>query len=227
MTRWNDTRFRLERFTELGMAIRRRRASTPVARGHVVWIHGLGESGLCFEAAISDPRLAAWHHVVPDLLGYGKSIWPEVALGLEQHAAGLDLLLDRLQIDSVVLVGHSMGGVIGTYLADRRRRRVRALVNVEGNISPADCTFSRVASGTTLDAFLDGVYDRALDDLYASVAAAEEPDDGPRERASVIRGYGASLQQCDPRTLHRNSADLVAVSDREQLAAQLAALDTV
>ena len=225
-TRWNEARFRIERFTELGMAIRRRRATSARGRGTIVWIHGLGESGLCFESAICDPRLAAWTHVVPDLLGYGKSVWPEVALGLEQHAAGLDLLLDRLGLDDIALVGHSMGGVIGTYLCDRQRQRVRAFVNVEGNLSPADCTMSRIVADRSLADFLDGGYDLALDELFASAAPVGAPEEGPRERAAVIRAYAASLQMADPRTLHRNSVDLVEVSERETLGDQLAALAT-
>lgn len=224
MTRWNQARFRLERFTELGMALRIGRA-VGETRGAVFWIHGLGESGLCFEQVICDPRLGEWHHVVPDLLGYGKSSWPEQALGLEQHAAGLDLLLDRLGLDSVVLVGHSMGGVIGTYLTDRRRRRVRSFVNVEGNLSPADCTFSSLVADFTVEAFLDAGYDAFLDRLYAAAASPDEiREDGSKERAAVIRAYGASLQMGDPRTLHRNSVDLVEASAAETLAERLADL---
>ena len=42
----------------------------------VLWIHGLGESGLCFERLLARPDLADWQHVVADLPGYGRTAWP-------------------------------------------------------------------------------------------------------------------------------------------------------
>lgn len=219
MSHWREDRFRLERFTELGMAVRRKSAED--ARGTLFYIHGLGESGLCFERVICDPRLAAWNHVVPDMIGYGKSAWPEKPFSLERHAAGLDLLMDRLRLGPVTLVGHSMGGVIGLYLAERRRTRIDGFFNIEGNISPADCTGSAVAAGQSLDEWLDGGFHAFLNDLYQP----NDPDDPNAERNPVLRAYGASAQMGDPRTFHVNSCDLVRESAEETLAARLARLD--
>ncbi len=221
---WREERFRLERFTELGMAVRRRTAEpgqNEPAKGTLFYIHGLGESGLCFERVICDPRLAAWTHVVPDMIGYGKSAWPEQPFSLERHAAGLDLLMDRLQLDSVTLVGHSMGGVIGLYLADRRRTRIEGFVNIEGNISPADCTGSGVAADQSLQEWLDGGFQAFLSDLYDP----NDPEDPGSERNQVLQAYGASAHMSDPRTFHLNSCDLVRESAEETLAARLAELD--
>ncbi|MCG8459387.1 MAG: alpha/beta hydrolase [Holophagales bacterium] len=245
MSPWNEARFQLERFTELGMAIRRRRSSE--GGRAVLWIHGLGESGLCFEPVICDPRLSDHHHLVPDLIGYGKSTWPEQPLSLEQHAASLDLLLDRLGLERVTLVGHSMGGVIGLYLSSRHRRRVERFVNVEGNISPADCTSSRSASAHSLEEWLDHGYDDFLDQLHARGAPAarsparpkgatiggtvesegEEPGDAAEttEAPAVLRAYSASIHMADPRAFHRNSLELVRESDREDLAERQGTLE--
>ena len=222
-THWRKERFRLKRFTELGMAVRRKAAEpaqSKPTRGTLFYIHGLGESGLCFERAICDPRLAAWTHVVPDMIGYGKSAWPEQPFNIERHAAGLDLLMDRLQLDSVTLVGHSMGGVIGLYLADRRRTRIEGFVNIEGNISPADCTGSGIAAGQSLEEWLDGGFQTFLDDLYEP----NDPQDLSQERNQILQAYGASAYMCDPRTFHVNSCDLVRESAEETVAARLAQL---
>lgn len=216
---WPEARFRLERFTELGMAVRRKTAVGSL--GTLFYIHGLGESGLCFERLITDPRLDRWTHVVPDLIGYGKSVWPEQPFSLERHAAGLDLLMDRMGLGQVTLVGHSMGGVISCHLGDRRRSRVRGLVNIEGNISPADCTGSAVAAGFTLNQWLDGEFERFVDG-YCDPRDPEDPGD---ERSEVLRAYSASARICDPRTLHLNSRDLVRESGTETLAHRLGRLD--
>src|SRR5258706_725558 len=57
----------------------------------VVYVHGLGESGLCFERLAQHPALAHLRHVVPDLPGYGRSPWPPLATSLAEladHLAG-------------------------------------------------------------------------------------------------------------------------------------------
>jgi pimeloyl-ACP methyl ester carboxylesterase len=52
----------------------------------VLWIHGLGESGLCFESLLDRPDLADWRHLVPDFPGYGRTAWPGAPLPLAEQA---------------------------------------------------------------------------------------------------------------------------------------------
>ena len=60
---------------ECGMFVRESRPQGVC--GTIVYIHGLGESGLCFERLIAEPRLDRWHQLAPDLPGYGKSPFPD------------------------------------------------------------------------------------------------------------------------------------------------------
>jgi pimeloyl-ACP methyl ester carboxylesterase len=62
---------------EHGMYIREAGHESP--RVTVLYVHGLGESGLCFEGLLGDPRLRRWRHLAPDLPGYGKSFLEEAA----------------------------------------------------------------------------------------------------------------------------------------------------
>jgi pimeloyl-ACP methyl ester carboxylesterase len=55
----------------------------------LLWIHGLGESGLCFEKIVGHPRLKPLRHLVPDLPGYGRSAWPQEPMTLEAAAGHL------------------------------------------------------------------------------------------------------------------------------------------
>ena len=50
----------------------------------LVWIHGLGDSGLTFERALE--LLPGYRHRVPDLISYGRSPWRRQPLGLAEHA---------------------------------------------------------------------------------------------------------------------------------------------
>lgn len=221
LDRFTPARLGLERLSELGLAVRRRGPQSP--RATIVYIHGLGESSLCFEALISDPRLDAWQHLAIDLLGYGRSIWPERPFDLEQHAASIELLLDRLQIDQAMLVGHSMGSVVALLLAERGSLDIPFLLDVEGNVTFDDCTFSSIASGQTLEHWLEAGYADFIDHIHFLAEEGRDTSDAAKEGARVMRAYGASAHFADPRTLYRDAVDLVRLSKTDELAARRAA----
>jgi pimeloyl-ACP methyl ester carboxylesterase len=76
-------------------------------------------------------RLAAGHDVVvPDLPGYGASQRPEWARSPRDLAILTLQLLDRMELDEVVLVGIGFGGFIAAEMATMNRARLRRLVLV-------------------------------------------------------------------------------------------------
>jgi len=179
----------------------------------LVWIHGLGESGLCFEKIVGHPRLKPLRHLVPDLPGYGRSAWPENPMTLDAVTEHVALWLSERGEVPVVLVGHSMGGYVGQILAENHPKLLAAFVNVEGNISGDDCTVSAQAAAQALDAFVSDGFDKILDSVYR--AGASDP---------ALRGACASLRLCDPRTFHLHARELVRASREETLAPRLAHL---
>ena len=77
----------------------------------ILFVHGLLGSNRNWSHLVD--RLDDEHRVViPDLFGHGASAKPEGDYGVAAHAATLRDLLDRLGIESVTLVGHSLGGGI-------------------------------------------------------------------------------------------------------------------
>lgn len=66
--------------------------------------------------------------VTPDLPGFGQSATSAEAPDLGVMADGVLRLLDRLELDDVVLGGLSMGGYVAMEILRRRPDRVRALV---------------------------------------------------------------------------------------------------
>ena len=202
-------RFQISHSQEKNLFLRR--LSNDRSEGTLLYIHGLGESGLCFERVMADTRLDSWNHLTPDLAGYGKSPWPSNPLSLQRHADHLSELLEHLSLERVVIVGHSMGGVIGTLLCEKFPQKVSAFINVEGNISLPDCSYSSRAAHYPLETWLAEGYDQFLEALYRD-----------EREASVLRPYCSSIQMCDPRTFHLNSTELVAMSEEETLANRLA-----
>ena len=103
--------------------------------GSVIYIHGLGESGLCFRGVAGSQRLSDWNHIVPDLSGYGRSIWPERGVSLEEHAERIAGIIKKIVTRPIIILGHSMGGVIGQIICETYPGLVDGFFNVEGNIS--------------------------------------------------------------------------------------------
>jgi pimeloyl-ACP methyl ester carboxylesterase len=108
-----------------GVRLAYRTAGDP-ANPPMLLLHGLGDSGADWEPVL--PALAADFHVhVLDLRGHGASDDPA------EHSFELmrdDVIgwLDTLGIDRCVLVGHSMGAVVATLVAERAPHRITRLV---------------------------------------------------------------------------------------------------
>lgn len=200
----------LRRFED-GLSLREH--GGPRGRGAILYIHGLGESGLSLEGIATRPELADWRHVVPDLPGYGRSLWPEEPMPLVAVADMLAARLRSWNAAPAVVLGHSMGGVVATLLGERHPDVVRAVIDVEGNKSLSDCTYSSRADADAREAFLGDGYRKLLDGIW-ELGADREP----------LRGYYASMRFADPRTLWLHSTELVAYSREEAMARRLAAL---
>ena len=146
----------------------------------LVWIHGLGEASICFDDVIA--RMPGWTHVLPDLPGYGRSPWPDEPPSLDALA---DQLAAWLGTSAPVVIGHSMGGVLALMLAERAP--VRAIVNVEGNISRGDCTFSGRAAGWSREDFRARGFGELRDWIF-ELSLKDRP----------MRGYYAALAFASP-----------------------------
>jgi pimeloyl-ACP methyl ester carboxylesterase len=179
----------------------------------IVYIHGLGESGLCFERLIADDRLRRWTHLIPDLPGYGKSPWPAAPLKLEEFSDLLAQWLNEQGIKNSMIIGHSMGGVIGMILCEKYPECARVFINIEGNVSYDDCTISRTITATGLEEFISHGQERLLSKIYQG---------GFRDM--TLRTYHASLLMCDPRSLYFNSRELVEISRSEEIPGRLSGL---
>jgi pimeloyl-ACP methyl ester carboxylesterase len=107
------------------------------AFGHgptVVLVHGLGSRADHWLATAR--RLSRTHRVVlVDLPGHGASAMP-TPFSLERATTSLDLALAAEGRGPVVLVGHSLGGLVAASEALAHPERVRALVLVETALRP-------------------------------------------------------------------------------------------
>lgn len=179
----------------------------------LLYLHGLGESGLCFERLARRPALATARQLIPDLPGFGRSPWPEVPMSFADLVDHVAAWLGAQGEGRVTLVGHSLGGVLALLFAERHPALVARLVNVDGNICADDCVFSGEAAAIALERFCSGGFEAMRDRIYR---------DGIEDEA--LRGYYASMRLCDPRAYHLSSSELLEISRREDVAERLARL---
>jgi len=119
-------------------------------RGSVIaLVHGLGSRP---DHWLGTARLLARrHHVLlVDLPGHGLSEMPN-PFSLDRAVDAMEQALDAETSEPVILVGHSVGGLVATRLALEHPERVRALVLVETALAPQFSGHDREALLAALD----------------------------------------------------------------------------
>jgi 3-oxoadipate enol-lactonase len=192
---------------EHGMMVRRERIDVSGRAPRVVWIHGLGESSVSFEPVVA--ALPGYQHVLVDLPGYGRSPWPDATNSLPELAQHLASWLD--EEPPATIIGHSMGGVLCTFIAERTA--VRAVIDIDGNLTRGDCTFSALAAAYSLEEFVAHGFAELRAKAY--VDGVKRPE---------LRTYHAAMCFASPHMFHRHSVELVELSQAGTLTSRLAAL---
>ncbi|MFC4104702.1 alpha/beta fold hydrolase [Micromonospora zhanjiangensis] len=118
----------------------------PVEGRSLVVLHGLTGHGRRWRTLASE-ELPTRRVVAPDLRGHGRSAH-EPPWSLEQHATDVLSMMDALDLETVPVVGHSLGAAVAVHLARRAPRRIDRLVLLD----PAMGIPSRVAGQLAHDA---------------------------------------------------------------------------
>ena len=92
----------------------------------LVLLHGLGDGAADWDG-VAPAFAGRWRVYAPDLRGHGRSGWPG-DYSVELMEADVLGFLDALELGRVVLIGHSMGGLVGYLVAGDHPERVRRLI---------------------------------------------------------------------------------------------------
>ncbi|PBP17160.1 alpha/beta hydrolase, partial [Diplocarpon rosae] len=109
--------------------------STSPSSRTTLFIHGLGSSS-CFYSTIIPSLASQTRCVALDTPGSGLSEFGAQEQSIESIAGDAIALLDALDVKEVVVVGHSMGGMVASWLAAEYPARVKGVVLL-GPVNPA------------------------------------------------------------------------------------------
>ncbi len=168
----------------------------------LLFIHGLGESGQCFQEVFVDRRFDTCNIIVLDLIGYGKS--SEAAdgdYGFEAHIVKLWKIIAYFKIHDLIVIGHSMGGDIATLLCDSdKNKKIVKFVNIEGGLTQYDLFISQEA----VKAEETGNFTHWFHDEFMMAKVLGSWG----QKYPSCRRYYSSLRYCRPEAFLANAREL-------------------
>ncbi len=200
-------------------------------RGHgppILLIHGFGASGFTWSKIV--PRLAAHYRVITlDLKGFGRSKKPrDGRYTLRDQAAAVMNVIERLDLNGMTLVGHSMGGgvalLVAMTLERQAPRRLSLLVLIDSIAFPQPLPhFVTILRVPVLGSLIIGLAPATW--LVRYVLNFAYFDRGKIERA-FVEEYAAALRcQCGRAALIATARALIP-PDIDRLVAQYRTMRT-
>lgn len=105
----------------------------------IIFIHGLGCAGSFDYVEIANRKEFLGHRrILIDLLGAGYSDKPlDFEYKVKNHAKYLNEFLEDLNLNKVILFGHSLGGAVSIELCGLCEEKIDRLILTEPNLDPA------------------------------------------------------------------------------------------
>ena len=181
----------------------------------ILFIHGLGGNKKWFPSHFKEYKLDEYSWIVPDLIGFGDSSKPDLqeAYTMSKQASNLRQLVIEEDVQSLVILAHSMGGPIAISLIEQLAQlidpeiKVLGLFYLEGNLDKNDAFFSSQIAKHSFEEY-EKNFESWLDDLIEKV---EEND----------KEFFIDLREVGPSPLWASSVDLVSISESNQLLPRL------
>lgn len=96
----------------------------------IIFIHGLTANAFCFQS-FADILSPAYRVIAYDLRGRGDSDKPASGYSVPIHTRDLAALIDALQLERPIIIGHSLGALIALYFAAHYPDKLSKLVLID------------------------------------------------------------------------------------------------
>jgi 3-oxoadipate enol-lactonase len=158
----------------------------------VVFVHGLGASAYGWRAQLAGGAERGYRTIAYDARGAGRSSKPPGPYSIETWADDLIGLCDRLGLERLALVGHSVGTMVAEHAALRLGERVGALALLGGSLEWPGATRAALEERARLA--------RAgrMDEIAEAVASGGLTEDYRREVPAVHGLLAGMIAANDP-----------------------------
>lgn len=167
------------------------------SKNDIWFIHGFGESGLCFAEAFSSNLAKNYNLFAPDLPGFGVS---PANIKIATVDGMADILLKLTDLHSkenkLTIVGHSLGAFIALRMAEKLGSKLSLLISIDGSIISNVSKKAYYADASEIRSPLEYA------NKYRNTIFQKCRSDKARQR------YLSSLWLCDPKALHSLGADV-------------------
>jgi pimeloyl-ACP methyl ester carboxylesterase len=183
----------------------------------IVMIHGFGAAIDWWDEIA--PALVADHRVIRiDLIGHGGTAAPASGYTILRQAELVAAVLDRLDVDRVTVIGHSMGGEVATALAETIPTRIAAMILID----------TPPTAGTTFTIMTDAVMTPVLGELLSDFTTDDAIRHGLAQGFApgfpVPEKFVADLKQLTYTAFRSAHEDSIAYRTAKPTNARLAAL---
>ena len=175
----------------------------------LVFIHGWNCDRSYWSAQL--PVFASTHQVVAiDLAGHGDSGVNRVEWSMTNFGADVAAVADRLQLEDIILVGHSMGGPVALEAARLLKGRVKMVIGADtlgdvslrypdeqlaGMLAAMEADFSGTVESLVRGSFFLPTSDPALIDQIVSDMSAAPPIAGIGAFGGFARWFNEEVEQ--------------------------------
>lgn len=135
----------------------------------IVMLHGLGGAKENYYEACKSGALAGHTLIFFDNPGTGNSTYEEdFLLNVDDLANISSLFIEQLNLTDFILCGTSMGGLTTLlYLKGGGQLKVKAYINIEGNLMAEDCMFSSKVIQFDFKTFADEIFPKTILEMKA------------------------------------------------------------
>jgi pimeloyl-ACP methyl ester carboxylesterase len=146
-----------------------------------VLVHGAWHGGWCWHKVVAELQRLGHRAIAPDLPGHGEDATPAEKVDLLAYADRVCACIEA-ESEPVVLVGHSMGGLVISESAERLPDRIHSLVYLAAVLPRDGDGFADIpgapAVAEAIEATADGVAlrfrpERAQEVFYADCSEAD------------------------------------------------------
>lgn len=200
----------------------------------ILMLHGLTANAFAFQGLVNAGLTNDFSVISIDQRGRGLSTKPAFAYSIQEHAHDVIGLLDYLEIDKIILAGHSFGGLLSAYLAYHFPQRIDRtfILDAAPEMNPKTPEMLAAALGridkryASFETFIEEVkkapylhfWDEAMLAYYkADIAQAEDGSVEPRSNLADIIQISKAVAETDWETCYKNMQQpatmMVAIDD--------------